>query len=269
MLEYSQRRNAVPQATINVGSQQTRRLLLALGLLLMALVAVLIKDRDFWFGSESSIVEIDVPQTPVAAQPAARPAVVPPPAVPTHPAKKQITRNANIPSEPVPSDAPAVTTRRTVLPPLDVEVVAGATHHKLHPGSNATKLEIPNPPAQGQSAQAQAPATNAAQTEPVVETPQLPQLAQHMNVQGAVVLQALVGSDGEIENLRVLSGPAILASAAEQAVREWRFKPIVQNGQAVESKATITVNFSIKVADNSAKTTLAEIRASNNLIITR
>ena len=72
-----------------------------------------------------------------------------------------------------------------------------------------------------------------------------------------------------VENLRVLSGPAILASAAQQAVREWRFKPIVQNGQAVESKATITVNFTIKIADNSAKTTLAESRAAESLIITR
>jgi hypothetical protein len=66
-----------------------------------------------------------------------------------------------------------------------------------------------------------------------------------------------------------VSGPAILASAAQQAVREWRFKPVLQNGQAVETKARITVNFSIKIADGTANTTLAESRASDHLIITR
>ena len=53
--------------------------------------------------------------------------------------------------------------------------------------------------------------------------------------------------------------PPILAAAAQQAVREWRFKPVVQNGQAVETKAKITVNFNIKVAGNS-ETTIAESR---------
>jgi protein TonB len=66
-------------------------------------------------------------------------------------------------------------------------------------------------------------------------------------------LQAVISADGVIQNLHVLSGPAILAAAAQQAVREWRFKPLLQNGQPVESKAKITVNFTIKVADSSSK----------------
>jgi periplasmic protein TonB len=90
-----------------------------------------------------------------------------------------------------------------------------------------------------------------------------------MNVQGSVVLQAVISAEGVVQDLRVLSGPAILSSAAQQAVREWRFKPVVQNGQAVETKAKITVNFSIKVADNSASTTLAESRASDILVVSR
>ena len=64
-----------------------------------------------------------------------------------------------------------------------------------------------------------------------------------------MVLQAIVGTDGTIQTLRVLSGPAILTAAAQQAVRQWRFKPYLQNGQPVETKATITVNFSIRVSD--------------------
>jgi protein TonB len=73
-----------------------------------------------------------------------------------------------------------------------------------------------------------------------------------MRVQGSVVLQAVVGTDGNIENLRVLSGPSILTAAAQQAVRQWRFKPYLQNGQPVETKARITVNFSIRIADDPA-----------------
>jgi protein TonB len=68
------------------------------------------------------------------------------------------------------------------------------------------------------------------------------------------VLQAVVGTDGSIESLRILSGPAILTTAAQQAVRQWRFKPYLQNGQPVETKARITVNFSIQISDNPAKT---------------
>ena len=79
-----------------------------------------------------------------------------------------------------------------------------------------------------------------------------------MNVQGSVVLEALIGADGYVQNLRKLSGPAILSTAAEQAVRGWKFKPVYQNGQAVETRATITVNFTIKVSDSVPNTTLAE-----------
>jgi hypothetical protein len=66
----------------------------------------------------------------------------------------------------------------------------------------------------------------------------------------------------------VVSGPAILASAAQDAVREWHFKPVLQNGSAVETKARITVNFTIKVADSSG-TTLAETRTEGIRILSR
>jgi protein TonB len=135
-------------------------------------------------------------------------------------------------------------------------------------------LEITHPSTAAAAQPAIAAATNAAQHEPMsVEATRAsatyPALAQHMNVQGSVVLQAVIGTDGVIQNLRVLSGPAILSSAARQAVLEWRFKPVLQDGQPVETKAKITVNFTIKVADGAANTTLADSRASNDLIITR
>jgi TonB family protein len=256
------------QARANAQNPQRRRLLLALVLLVVALVAVVVKDQQFWFGSDESTLETDGP----AATAASKTVTTPAPA-PTTQAKSNTTK-ARIPAAktsaaPAPAEAPTVT--RTVLPPLDVEVIAGDAHSRIHPGTNAAKVEIPRS-AMEQSTLA--PATNAAEHERMsVEATRAsatyPALAQHMNVQGSVVLQAVIGTDGVIQNLRVLSGPAILSSAAQQAVREWRFKPVLQDGQPVETKAKITVNFTIKVADGAANTTLADSRGSDDLIITR
>ena len=85
----------------------------------------------------------------------------------------------------------------------------------------------------------------------------------------SVVLEAVISADGVIQNVKVLSGPAILSSAAERAVREWHFKPIYQNGQAVESKAKITVNFTIKVGDSLPSNTLAQGSPANAPIVNR
>jgi protein TonB len=66
-----------------------------------------------------------------------------------------------------------------------------------------------------------------------------------MKVQGSVVLDAVIGRDGAIQTLKIVSGPTILANAAMEAVRQWRFKPYYQEGAAVETEARITVNFTI------------------------
>ena len=61
----------------------------------------------------------------------------------------------------------------------------------------------------------------------------------------AVSLQALISKEGTIQELQILSGPRILAAAAREAVKQWHFKPYLQNGQPVETQAKITVNFTI------------------------
>jgi periplasmic protein TonB len=290
MMELTQRRIAASRVPVAPANQQSR-LVIALVLLLFALAAVLIKDRQFWFGSEQTIVDANdyqptatpqsAPQAPTqAAAPTqtAAPTSTKPVAQPvvhaTAPAAKKQVPATTIPSQTKPAEAPApaVVTNRTVLPPLDVQVVAGNTHRDLHPRSNATKIQISQPAASvaRQAAPVAAPTTNAAQRERLAEAipPSYPPLAQHMNVQGSVVLQALIAADGSIQNLHVISGPQILATAAQQAVREWRFKPVYQNGQAVETRATITVSFTIRVNDSSVNTTLAESR-DNDVIISQ
>jgi protein TonB len=60
-----------------------------------------------------------------------------------------------------------------------------------------------------------------------------------------VRLDARVGKDGGIQSLSVLGGPTILADAAREAVKQWRFRPHLQDGQPVETQVPITVNFTI------------------------
>ena len=76
--------------------------------------------------------------------------------------------------------------------------------------------------------------------------PVYPQDAMQRRISGSVVLQALVGRDGHIQNLTLISSPdASLTQAAIAAVRTWTYKPYLFNGQPVEIDASITVNFAM------------------------
>lgn len=134
----------------------------------------------------------------------------------------------------------AVTAERTVLPPLQVEVVAGNRHINMPAKSNAIHLDVGSG-ATSSASGAPAPAPTVTVSVP----PDYPLLARQMKVQGAVSLQALISREGNIQELQILSGPGILAAAAREAVKQWHFKPYLQNGQPVETQARITVNFTI------------------------
>jgi protein TonB len=73
--------------------------------------------------------------------------------------------------------------------------------------------------------------------------PTYPTLAKEVRVQGQVVLQAMISREGTIENLQVLSGHPMLVRAALDAVRQWRYRPYVLNGQPVEVETEVKVNF--------------------------
>jgi protein TonB len=77
-------------------------------------------------------------------------------------------------------------------------------------------------------------------------TPQYPQMAKIARVQGPVVLAAVIGKDGAIQNLRVVSTASpLLNQAALEAVKQWRYRPYILNGEPVEVDTTITVNFTL------------------------
>lgn len=73
--------------------------------------------------------------------------------------------------------------------------------------------------------------------------PSYPPLARQARIQGPVKLRAIVSRTGTIENLTVLSGHAMLVTAAIEAVRQWRYRPYLLNGDPIEVETEITVNF--------------------------
>ena len=77
------------------------------------------------------------------------------------------------------------------------------------------------------------------------EEPAYPPLARSARVQGDVVLSAVIGTNGEIQNLQLVSGHPMLVPAALAAVRLWRYKPYLLNGTPVEVETTITVIFTL------------------------
>jgi protein TonB len=75
--------------------------------------------------------------------------------------------------------------------------------------------------------------------------PVYPVMAREMRVAGRVELQATIARNGTIENLRVVDGPALLQAAAVEAVRQWRYRPYLLNGDPVEVETTINVDFKL------------------------
>jgi TonB family protein len=73
--------------------------------------------------------------------------------------------------------------------------------------------------------------------------PKYPQTALAVHTEGAVQIEATINKEGSVTNVRVLSGNAVLAHAAVEAVRQWRYKPYYLDGQPVEIETQITVTF--------------------------
>jgi TonB family protein len=242
--------------------KQRRQMLIALTLLLVALVMVLTKDREFWFPSAPVFQSTSEPMEETSSEPQAQSEAVTSPkqttGISTLKAKQQKPVTSAGPGQA--SAAAPVVMSRTVLPPLEVEVVAGDQHRTIQAGSNSVQLDIRTPstsspavriPPASDTAAVTAAGTrvhlspSATQTLSRPVEPNYPLLAREMRIQGAVVLEVLIGREGIIQHLRVLSGPAILSAAAQEAVKQWHFRPYLLAGQPVETEARITVNFTI------------------------
>jgi protein TonB len=73
--------------------------------------------------------------------------------------------------------------------------------------------------------------------------PQYPLVAKQLRIQGSVIVKAVISREGTIELAQVVSGQGLLAPAALAAIRQWRYRPYLLNGDPVEVETQITVNF--------------------------
>ena len=76
-------------------------------------------------------------------------------------------------------------------------------------------------------------------------TPTYPPEAGRARIEGTGVLLAVIGKDGSVQDVRVESGLPILAQAAVDAVKQWRYRPYLLNGEPVEVDSRITINFAL------------------------
>jgi len=76
--------------------------------------------------------------------------------------------------------------------------------------------------------------------------PKYPDVARHAGIEGAVRLRAIIDKDGTVQDVKVLSGPAVLAEAATEAVRQWRYQPTLMDGKPVNVVTTVTVEFKLQ-----------------------
>jgi protein TonB len=76
--------------------------------------------------------------------------------------------------------------------------------------------------------------------------PVYPLIAKTAGVEGMVVLDIVVDGRGGLQEVKVLSGPAMLARGAADAVRQWRFKPYTVDGNTVEMESQVSMNFRLR-----------------------
>jgi periplasmic protein TonB len=75
--------------------------------------------------------------------------------------------------------------------------------------------------------------------------PVYPQIAKTAHISGTVVLHAIIGADGTVQDLQYISGPPLLMRAAMDAVRQWRYKPTLLNGEPTAVDTTVSVVFTL------------------------
>jgi protein TonB len=247
------------RAPDSLEQKQRRRMQIALALLVLALIVVLYRDWQLF--PSASLSQPDTRSD--AASPGGSTAQ---PSLSTKPRISLLLKPKSHPTPPPASkEAPgavATASNRTVLPPLEVEVVAGDQHRKVPTRNPSIRLDLrsgdmQNAPSQASSGGGSSDlassttagdvrvSAGAAKVVSRPVQPEYPILARQMKVQGSVVLQALIDKAGKIEDLRVLSGPSMLSAAARQAVVQWSFKPYFVAGEPVETETRITVNFTI------------------------
>ena len=104
----------------------------------------------------------------------------------------------------------------------------------------------PPPPPPGWPANAVRVGGNVSQpTKTKHVAPVYPPLAQSASVQGVVIIEAIIGGDGKVQDARVLRSIPLLDQAALDAVKQWEFTPTMLNGSPVAVIMTVTLQFTL------------------------
>jgi protein TonB len=234
-------------------SARRLQLLFALALLVTALILVVVRNRQFWLDALN--YQDLANQTTSDTISKSVPHVNPAPSRKTgsrHAPSSTVEPQGNVSSEP----------QEALLSPLQVDVTYSSGQRQTIVASNsAIHLDLQNSrmssglpsgsTAVGTKGYASGSGVQVRFSSGAVEIlgqpkePVYPLPAQQAHVQGSVVLQASIGEDGNVQALQVISGPAMLTTAALEAVKQWHFKPYFEAGKAVPSETRITVNFSI------------------------
>lgn len=175
--------------------------------------------------------------------------VVPPPVPPVAPRRGTATRDR------VSADAAPILVPDGITPETGIEAGStqtGETEGLVEglPGGDSGGLVIPDEPLPPPAPARVAPVRVGGSVRPPQKirdaAPVYPAVAAAARVEGMVILEAVIGEDGRVSDVRVLRSTPLLDQAAIDAVRQWQFTPTLLNGQPVPVVMTVTVNFRLQ-----------------------
>ncbi len=222
------------------------------------------------------------PAKPASVSPAASKPVVPPPTPSAAPVNEP---SASAPSDDADSEPQEITLHSTPTPAKPSSSTSSApakTVAAAPPAAAPMMVKGGKQPSQSKAATADAPApsligmaapdasvpppnfiaSNGSAIKPVLQSltisqgvsqgllikkvsPSYPPTALRMRTEGSVQLLATISKDGNITHIKVISGDSQLAKAAADAVKQWKYKPYLLNGEPLEIQTQVTVNFKL------------------------
>lgn len=226
-----------------------------------------VKERVAAWRGHSAPPPAPATPSPAAAMPAAVPQTSTAPASPLQTSLNGQTTSAAAPANVPPNNAAASGTQGAPSAPAASSPAASApsvppVEKPVKPATQDTRQNIPNHPAssaQAAAAPAKTPSSTASHpgAGDILEVPEdfaddqvvhrvhpvYPKQARGKKLQGSVILQAIVDRQGKVNSLQLVSGDPILAQAAADAVKQWRYKPYSHNGEPSFFQTRITVDF--------------------------
>jgi protein TonB len=193
--------------------------------------------------SVAAISQISV--KPVVAAPIAAKNVAPAPE-PKHQAHE--AKAAVVAPAPTPAPAPIMLAANVPKAPRTVDLDSVVpVKMPTTVAEPAAVSQIPLPSSSGSTPKLAAPIPDVRSGGSLIKrvNPIYPQLAKSAGIQGAVELQLHIAPDGTVDKVRRVSGQPMLANAAIEAVKQWRYDPAKLNGKPVEMETTVRLNFDL------------------------